>query len=90
MPRYKIVDQPTYIGSTMRQIGEVVEHGGWPGSTLEPADPVASKIKDFYVDVRKRGRKFDKAPDVAAFAAQVDKAKSPAKPDKVEKDKANV
>lgn len=72
MPRYTIVDSPTYIDATMRQIGEVVDYAGWPGSTLqpEPGDEVARRVKDAYEKATKGGgrNRLPRVPDLAAFA----------------------
>lgn len=70
MPRYKIVNAPTYIANHMREPGEVVSYDGWPGSTLEPVDgdTVARRVKDFYVDARKKNKKLAPAPVLDGFA----------------------
>lgn len=48
MPRYKVVHSPTFVTGSMVPPGEVVEFAGWPGSTLEPADEVARRIKEYF------------------------------------------
>lgn len=79
MPRYKIVEIPTYLSGTLRHPGDVVEFDGWPGSTLEPVedDPVAVRVKAHYSDARSRGKKLPLTPDFAQFA---DPPEAPAKP----------
>ena len=72
MPLYKVVDEPTFLGNTMRQPGETVEYSGWPGSTLEPADEVAQRVKDYYA--KHRGPKLARQPDIAKFVANDPKA----------------
>lgn len=81
MPRYTIVGSPTYIGSVMRQIGEVVEYPGWPGSTLDPVkeDSVAVRIKAAFVEARAKGKKLPRTPDLAQFADPAPKPEKPAK-----------
>jgi len=66
MPRYKVVDAPTYIDNNMRQPGEEVEYSGWPGSTLEPIDDEARRVKEYYG--RHRGPRLSRRPDLSQFA----------------------
>lgn len=77
MPRYTIIESPTFIGNTLRPVGEVVDYDGWPGSTLQPADAVAERIKAHYDAARKRGKRAGFGPcNIAEFA---DKPEKPAK-----------
>ena len=73
MPRYKVCDQPTYIDNSMRQPGEIVEYAGWPGSTLEPADEMARKIKAYHAQFK--GPRLSRVPDMAQFAEGVEPPK---------------
>lgn len=71
MPRYRVVDMPTFLDNTMRQPGEIVEFSGWPGSTLVPEDDVARRIKTYF-DKCKNLKTFPrKGPDMAKFADAV-------------------
>jgi len=81
MPRYTVINSPTYIGSTMRLPGEVVDYPGWPGSSLEPAkgDTVAQRVKDFYVEARAKGKRIPRVPDLAQFADPAPKPEKPVK-----------
>lgn len=69
MPRYSVVNSKTFIRQ-LHDVGEEVEYAGWPGSSLEPLDDVARRIKEFYEGARKRGKLLPPAPDVAQFAVQ--------------------
>jgi len=82
MPRYVVVNSPTYILSTMRMPGTVVEYSGWPGSSLEPAegDSVAQRVKAFYVEARAKGKKIPRVPNLADFADPEPKPEKPGKP----------
>lgn len=76
MPRYTLTAR-TFINGSLGEPGEIVEYSGWPGSTLEPADEVAGRIKAAYDDMRKRGRNIPKKPDIEKFQAKVEKAAVP-------------
>ena len=65
MPRYRVVDMPTFIDNTMRQPGEEVEYAGWPGSTLEPVDEVSQQIKTYYD--KHKGLRIKRKPDLTKF-----------------------
>lgn len=74
MPRYRVVNSPTWLKSglhfDLHQVGEEVEYLGWPGSSLEPADDVATRVKTFYA-AHRRDRKLPRMPDLAQFAEPV-------------------
>ncbi len=40
MARYRVT-APTFLEAVLREVGEVVDHAGDPGSALEPLDAVA-------------------------------------------------
>lgn len=66
MPRYTVT-APTFVCNSLQPVGEVVEYDGWPGSSLEPADDVAKRIKDYFA-AHRRDRKLPRVPDLAKFA----------------------
>jgi hypothetical protein len=84
MPRYQLTGR-TYINDSLREPGEIVEYGGWPGSSLEPLDDTATAIKAFYIDARKRGRALPKVPDLEKILPKAGKSAGD-KPAKVTKD----
>lgn len=74
MPRYE-VNAPTFVGNTMRGVGDIVEYAGWPGTTLDPADDVAKRVKEYFA-AHRRDRKLPRMPDLAQFAeSEPDKPK---------------
>ncbi len=77
MPRYQLTVR-TFINGSLGEPGDIVEYAGWPGSTLEPQDAVATAVKAEYDNLRKRGRNIPKAPDLAKFQAKAEKAAEPA------------
>ena len=67
MPRYTVISAPTFVCGHLHGIGDVVDYDGWPGSTLEPADEVATRIKEHFA-ANRRSRKFPRKPDLSEFA----------------------
>jgi hypothetical protein len=71
MPRYRVVNSPTWLKSglhpDLHQVGEEVDYEGWPGSSLEPLDDVAKRVKEHYA-ANRRNRKLPRMPDLAQFA----------------------
>lgn len=74
MPRYRVVNSPTWLKSglhhDLHQVGEEVDYQGWPGSSLEPLDDVATRLKAHYA-AHRRDRKLPRMPDLAQFAEPV-------------------
>ena len=75
MPRYRVINSPTYLKSgghhpDLHQVGAEVEYAGWPGSSLEPLDDTAKRVKDYF-DAHRRNRKLPRMPDLAQFAETV-------------------
>lgn len=80
MPRYKVVTSRTFVNASLAEIGEIIEYDGWPGSTLEPADDVAARVKDAYDTMRKRGRTIPAGkPDLSKYQAAPVRAPAPEK-----------
>lgn len=67
MPRYTVVNAPTFVGNNLHEIGAIVEYAGWPGSTLDPADELAGRVKEYF-KAHRRDRKLPRVPDLAKFA----------------------
>ena len=62
------------------QPGELVDYSGWPGSTLEPADATAKRIKDHYIAERTKGARLPRHPDIAIFSEPAKAAPKAATP----------
>lgn len=78
MPRYTLTAR-TYVNGSLGEAGDVIEYNGWPGSTLEPADAVAARVKEAYDTMRKRGRTVPRGlPDLSKYAG----AEKPPAPEK--------
>lgn len=85
MARYTLTGR-TFINGSLGEPGEIVEYGGWPGSTLEPADATATAVKAFYDDARKRGRTLPRVPDLEKILPKAEKPAAGKQPNKAVKE----
>lgn len=70
MPRYRVVNSPTALNGDLHPVGSEVDYAGWPGSSLEPLDDAAVRLKTYFA-AHRRDRKLARMPDLAQFAEPV-------------------